>query len=146
MAEPAKYMQSPTPERVQTYGLREDGTPKGPGFFGEIPRTDNPTMFSGELSATGDLKTPDGKPVLFPLLVPTLTRDEVNSLVSTDKLNSGDPKAQAMEQAIYQKAQAFAAQRLAQGLSPFAGHGEQRPLPGEAFRQGFQEEAAKLKR
>jgi len=65
MAEPAKHDPSPTPERVKSYGAREDGTPKGPGFFGEVPRLDDPEMFSGELSATGDLKTPDGKPVLF---------------------------------------------------------------------------------
>lgn len=141
MGQPAQYLQSPPPERVKTYGTRTDGTPKGPGFFGEIPRADDPAVFSGELSATGDLTTPDGKPVLFPLLVPTLTREEVTYLVSTSKLNSDDPKAHAIEQAIYRKAQEFAAQRLAQGLSPFAGHGEQVPLPTseeDAMQQGFQ--------
>jgi len=53
-----------------------------------------------------------------------------------------------MEDSIYQKAQDFASKRIAQGLSPFAGHGEQVPLPisqGESFSQGFQEESAKLK-
>ena len=136
----ASYNPSPTPERVKTYGNRIDGTPKGPGFFGEVPRVDNPSSFSGELSATGDLKGPDGKPVLFPLLVPTLSREEINYLLSTDKLNSSDPKARTIERDIYRKAQDFAAQRLANGLSPFAGHGEQVPLPqseDEAMQEGF---------
>jgi len=140
MPDAAKYVPSPSPERVKTYGLRTDGTPKGPGFFGELPRKDNPSSFSGELGATADLKTPDGRPVLFPLLVPTLTRQEIDYLLSTSKLNSADPKARAIENTIYRKAQDFAAQRIAKGLSPFATHGEQVPLPQseeEAMDEGF---------
>ena len=148
MTEPAKPVPSPTPERIKSYGNRTDGTPKGPGFFGELPRTDNPSNFSSELSATADLKTPDGKPVLFPLLVPTLTKDEIHHLLSTDKLNSEDPKARAIEGAIYHKAQAHAEQRMSKGLSPFASPGEQVTPPaslGESVRQGFQEEMKGLK-
>jgi hypothetical protein len=116
------------------YGPREDGTPKGEGFFGKIPRKDDPKAFSTELSASTDFKI-NGRTVLFPLLVPTLTREEIDALVS------GQPPTPD----IYNKAEEFAKARLRKGLSPFAAHGEQVPLPQseeDAMQTGFTKAAA----
>lgn len=89
-----------------------DGTPKGLGYFGEIARTDEPDVFSTELSTQVD-------DLLFPLIVPTLTREELAHLV-----DGGSPT-----KGIVEKAYRFAIQRTKDGKSPFAGPGEQHPLP-----------------
>lgn len=118
-----------------TYGKRTDGTPKGLGFFGEIPRQDDPKSFSTELSATMNL---GGKDILLPLLVPTLTHEEITALVA----------GQAPTKAMYDKAAVHAIERLKAGKSPFAGAGEQVPLPTsqkESFTQGFQQEQQNLR-
>ena len=120
----------PTPEKP-AYGARLDGTSKGEGYFGKLQRTDDPKSFSTELSASGDLKGPDNKPVLYPLLVPTLTREEIDHLLSGKKPTPD----------IYTKAETFAATRLKQGLSPFASSPKEIvPVPESAqqqFQQGF---------
>lgn len=110
---------------MNDYGKRPDGTPKGTGFFGEIPRPDG--KISTELSADVDI---DGKNIAFPLLVPSLSLEEINHLVS------GNPPTPQ----IYDKAIGFAVERMKAGLSPFAGQGEQVPLPKPAeqeFQEGF---------
>lgn len=109
-------MQS-TPSQPTDYGKRVDGTPKGLGFFGEIKRADDPKMISTELSATFEIA---GKTVLMPLLVPTLSRDEINALVSGDKNATKE---------IYDKAFQHGIARIQAGKSPFADTGEQVPLP-----------------
>ena len=134
----------PTPERVASYGKRTDGTPKGAGFFGEIPRMDDPKSFSTELSAEVNI---DGKPMMFPLLVPTLTRQVINHLLSTDKVNNNDPRSKQMESAIYEKAIQHAVGRINTGKSPFAQDGEFNQLPmseDDAMRQGAQQEAVQM--
>lgn len=82
---------------------------KGTGFFGPLPAKGGKT--STELSIGVNF---DGKEQLIPSLVPTLDRDEVNYL-----LNGGKATPQ-----IVNKAVSFARQRMAQGLSPFAGNNE----------------------
>ena len=110
----------PTTKRVATYGAREDGTPKGPGFFGEIARTDEPELYSTELPATLGLTDPKtGTEILVPLIVPALTAEELAHLV-----DGGEPT-----RAIAQKAYTHAYQRLKVGKSPFAEPGESYPLP-----------------
>jgi hypothetical protein len=112
------------------FGARADGTFKGLGYFGKIPRTDDPQAFSTELSSQVDL---DGKALHFPLIVPTLTKEELDRLVS----------GKAPTKAIYDKAIAHALERVEAGKSPFAGHGEQGPLPAQqeeaAFQKGYQQ-------
>ncbi len=65
----------------------------------------------------------DGKEVELPLMVPTLTRPEVDTL-----LGLGDPKADGfwpkVPQSIKDKAVAHARARIAAGKSPFAGADE----------------------
>lgn len=134
----------PTPERIASYGNRTDGTPKGAGFFGELPRRDDPTSFSGELSAE---VTIGGKPLLFPLLVPTLTREEIDHLLSTSKADLHDPGAQKIEAGIYEKAIQHAVGRIQTGKSPFAGEGEFHPLPAsqeDNMTKGFHAESERM--
>ena len=91
------------------YGTRfaEDlGAPtaKGKGYFGEIPDAQGRPMT--ELSSAYE---DNGKLVPHPLVVPTLTKKEI------DLLKMGIPNEQ-----IYQKAEDWAKSRLGQGQSPFA--------------------------
>ena len=95
---------------THSYGLRADGTPKGPGFFGSLNRPDG--KVSTELSIGVSF---NGKETEIPLLVPTLTTDE------TDHLLSGKKHTKAM----VDKAVAHAKERMKQGKSPFAEKGEQ---------------------
>ncbi|MFA5354947.1 MAG: hypothetical protein WC291_12015 [Thermodesulfovibrionales bacterium] len=92
------------------YGNRVDGTPKGNGFFGPLKRPDG--KVSTELSVGITL---DGKETQIPVLVPTLTGQEVDFLLAGNKPTS----------LIIQKAIAHARERIAQGKSPFAEEGEQ---------------------
>lgn len=97
------------------WGYRTDGTEKGEGFFGMLPSKDKKYpagTVSSELSVTIDGK-------LMPLLVPTLTRKEIDSLLE------GGP----VTDAIRDKAYAHGMDRIAKGLSPFAGPRERVPLP-----------------
>lgn len=91
--------------QAKNYGMRVDGTPKGRGYFGEVPN--NKGGFSTELSVDVDF---DGKKTLIPLMVPTLTRDELNYIV-----NGGQPT-----KAIMNKAVGHAVERMRNGQSPFA--------------------------
>jgi len=91
------------------YGTRfaeQMGTPtaKGKGYFGVIPDSEGRAMT--ELSSAYEQ---DGKLVPHPLVVPTLTKEEI------DLLKMGIPNEQ-----IYQKAEDWAKSRLGQGQSPFA--------------------------
>jgi hypothetical protein len=97
------------------YGIRHSGQgAKGLGYFGALPGTDG---HSTELSSEFDH---NGKSIEHPLLVPTLSREQINQL-----LGGADPSED-----IYAKARAHALMRMQQGLSPFAGPQELRlPLP-----------------
>lgn len=87
------------------YGLRADGTQKGTGFLGELKRPDG--KVSTEISVGVNL---DGKEMDIPTLVPTLTKPEVDSLLS----------GQRPSDAIVQKAVDHARMRMSQGKSVFA--------------------------
>ena len=98
------------------YGLRHSGLgAKGKGYFGELKRPDG--EISTELSSEFEHK---GKLVEHPLIVPTLTKEELDILLS-----GVEPT-----QDIYKKAQDYAIKRIEQGLNPFAGPTEMRwPVP-----------------
>jgi hypothetical protein len=80
---------------------------------------------SSELSTDDPIEN-GGKNVLHPLIVPTLTRPELDYLLAGRKDNK------AMEEKIYDKAAAHARSRLAAGKSPFAGPGEKVAPPSNA--------------
>ena len=91
------------------------GTVKRKGYFGEIP-TNTDSMMT-EFSSAFEV---GGKTVQYPLVVPTLTADELNLLRLTGEAT---PE-------IQKKAQQFALDRLSRGLDPFATTQELRyPLP-----------------
>lgn len=110
-------LQAPSKQRVASYGKRQDGTPKGAGYFGEIPHPGKPGQFSTELSIGVNM---DGKDAQIPLLVPTLTKQEIDAVIA-GKENNG----------IVQKAVDHAKKRMQQGKSPFAQPNEMIPLPTE---------------
>lgn len=88
------------------YGQRQDGTHKGPGFMGELKRPDGD--ISTELSIGVEI---DGKEMEIPMIVPTLSKKELNHL-----LDGGEPTDD-----IVNKAVEHAQTRIKEGKSPFYG-------------------------
>ena len=98
-----------TPQGIDYgYGLRQDGTQKGLGFFGEIPTKKKGR--TGEMTELGSESNVGGERLHYPLIVPTLTREEIDELAA-----GRDPSYD-----IDDKALKHAIQRKQQGLSPFA--------------------------
>ncbi len=95
---------------IQPFGVREDGTPKGNGFFGPLGRSDGGV--STELSVGVNI---DGREMEHPSLVPTLNEDEKNWLLTHNVNDAND-----IPPTIIQKATDFASQRIKAGKSPFA--------------------------
>lgn len=95
------------------YGKRPDGTDKGRGWMGEIKRPDGNVMT--EISIGVGI---NGKEVDIPLIVPTLTKKEINWL----KNNDPEDKTfmDKMPKGIIEKAVDHASQRIKEGKSPFA--------------------------
>lgn len=89
-------------EGLAPYGLRYgSGTPKGSGYLGKLNQKDG--GFSTEISSESDIGE-------YPLIVPTLTKQELGLLLSDQK-----PTKE-----IYQKAESWAKSRLKKNESPFA--------------------------
>lgn len=84
-------------------GLRPDGTAKGLDWMGKVPMTDGSGRFMTELTANMDGYD-------MPLIVPTLTKDEI------DYLSSGGKPTKA----IFDKAYAHGIDRINQNLSPYS--------------------------
>jgi len=105
------------------YGFRyaesvnQPTTAKGRGYLGNVGTMQDPMT---ELSASSDF---GGRTVRYPLIVPTLTADELNLLRS-----GGEPT-----QEIYGKAQQYALGRLSRGQDPFATTQELRYPQPEGF-------------
>lgn len=93
--------------------IREDGTKKGTGWLGMLKRPDG--SVSSEISAGMQIH---GKQMDVPLIVPTLSPDEVHWLLNTQP--DAPDYFHKMPHSILQKAQQHATQRIALGLSPFA--------------------------
>jgi len=83
--------------------LSQPTTAKGRGYLGNVGTMQDPMT---ELSASSDF---GGRTVQYPLIVPTLTAQELNLLRS-----GGEPT-----QEIYGKAQQYALGRLSRGQDPF---------------------------
>jgi hypothetical protein len=98
------------------YGIRHSGDgAKGLGFFGAVPHAGG--GYSTEISTEFDH---NGRTVEAPLMVPTLSAQELRGLLS-----GADPG-----DSVYEKAMAHAVMRLQMGLSPFAGPTDLRwPMP-----------------
>ena len=96
------------------YGNRQDGSPKGDGFFGKLNRPDG--SVSTEISIGVGM---NGKEMNIPLIVPTLTKKELNYLLSTDV--EAKDFFNNMPPSIMDKAYEHAQTRMKSGMSPFAG-------------------------
>lgn len=92
-----------------TWDARADGTKKGLGWLGLLRRPDG--NVSSELSVGVEI---DGKETEIPLLVPTLTRAEIDQVLSIEK-----PPRAALDKAV-----AFARERISAGKDPFASREE----------------------
>ena len=105
------YFSAPDVNPLAPYGLRysesvaDQSQIKGRGYLGAIPTTEGMPMT--ELSSSFEL---DGQVIQHPLIVPTLTAQELQLLQM-----GGEPTPE-----IYTKAQQFALDRIRQGMSPFA--------------------------
>jgi hypothetical protein len=89
------------------YGDREDGTKKGSGFFGALKMTDGSNRVATEISIGVEI---GGKETEIPTLVPTLTKKQVDHLLS-----GGRPTKEIVDKAVK-----HARKRIASGKSPFA--------------------------
>ena len=95
-----------TEQGVAPYGMRHGSiAPKGKGFFGDLKRPDGDS--STELSSEFEYQ---GKKIEYPLIVPTLSKAELDILLKGDKPTDD----------IYDKAESWAKFRVDKGMSPFA--------------------------
>lgn len=93
--------------------MRPDGTAKGTGYLGVLKASDGSDVTEYSMS-TGAVKV-KGKEIDFPTIVPTLTKEEVN-LMLTDII----PNNKRIPDAIANKAIDHAKKRIAEGKSVFA--------------------------
>ena len=109
-------------QTLAPYGMRHGNeqavnnpfTAKGKGYFGQLPAQD------GVATELSSIFEHEGKQVEHPLIVPTLTAQELQHLTAG---NEPTPE-------IYSKAEQFAMDRLKRGKSPFAQQDELRyPMP-----------------
>ena len=98
---------------VKNPGKRLDGSEKDIGFLGPLKRKDG--RMSSELSAGFEI---DGKEVELPLIVPTLTKEELKFLLDDFVPGSQIP------QSIINKAVNHALSRIDSGKSPFFNRSE----------------------
>lgn len=105
-----KYKPDPNDPSLnpKSWEKRADGTQKGKGFLGLLKRPDG--KVSSEISIGIEI---NGKEVEIPTIVPTLTQQELDFLLTND------PKTK-IPKSIIDKAIEHAKQRMAKGLSPFA--------------------------
>lgn len=92
------------------YGNRPDGTRKGKGYLGELklPTGGVATEYSIGVEM-------EGQEVQIPTIVPTLTKGEINMLV-TDII----PNGKKVPEEIVRKAVQHARRRMLENKSPFA--------------------------
>jgi len=101
-----------TVPKTRIHGLRENGSPKGTGYFGPLALVDEEDCYTAELPFN------IGTGWWVPLVVPTLTRAELTHLVAGGKYTNN----------ILHKAMTHAQHRHTLGLPAFATL-EERPLP-----------------
>ena len=115
----ANTLNEPAPGALSSWGNRTDGTPKGAGFYGPVSRPDGGV--STELSVGVNL---GGKDREIPLMVPGLTKSELDYLLNNDSGSSDFLKK--LPPSIMDKAVDFAKQRISQSKSPYADANDKR--------------------
>lgn len=120
-------MQNYSEGGLVAYGYRHGSNElKGKGYFGELPNRAGgvSTELSAEDDDLGD----------YPLIVPSLTRSELESLLANERPSDS----------TYAKARAHARRRKAEGLSPYAQKDELRLPRPAGFAEGGSVESAHL--
>ena len=118
----------------RAYGNREDGTPKGPGFLGELPGLGGDqtgkvmTELSIGMSWVDSVGEFNGE---LPLMVPGLTPEEL-SHIQHGKMNAEGLGKTAIDKSIIKKAVAHAQMRREQGKSVYIEEGEPPTITDEA--------------
>ena len=120
-AKKMRGVESPEIRANRAKGLRADGTKKGRGFLGNLPRMDASGQHSSELSRSSDWK--GGKE--YPLLVPPLDQKEREHLLSLPGKAWNSNKE--LMRGIERKALTHARIRDKKGKGPFAEEGESPP-------------------
>ncbi len=111
--------QNSEPEQMDDSMYRPDGTVKSmKGYLGPMERPDG--TVSTEISAGFEI---DGKEMDIPLMVPGLTKEEVDYLLTAD-MNSED-FFKNMPESIQDKAIEHAKKRIKEGKSVFYQDGEE---------------------
>lgn len=112
---------APVTSNVPADNIRKDGTAKGNGYLGVLKASDGKdvTEFS---TSSSDVKV-KGKAIEFPIIVPTLTKEEVNLLL-TDIIPNNKKN---IPDAIMNKAIDHARMRIKEGKSVFAETGDYKP-------------------
>jgi hypothetical protein len=113
-------------DKAAPYGLRQNGTPKGKGWLGELKMTDGSGRVMTEntihVSGIGEAgidpvtRKPTGQGIEIPTLIPTLTVSEKEFLASGGNVLDGSATAQA----IVIKAKKHASELLKQGKDVFS--------------------------
>jgi len=109
------------PKTPVASNIRPDGTAKGNGYLGVLKASDGSDVTEYSMS-TGDV-TLNGKEIDFPSIVPTLTKQEVN-LMLTDIIPNNKP----IPDAIVNKAIDHANKRIQEGKSVFADTEDYKPV------------------
>lgn len=95
-------------EAANRYGMRNDGTPKGLGYYGELPGIgSNKGYVITENSIGVNL---DGVEQEIPTIIPGLTEKELKLILSG-----------GINESIIDKSVEHAKRRISKGMSPFAG-------------------------
>jgi hypothetical protein len=94
------------------YGLRNDGTPKDKGYFGELKMKDGSGKVATEISIGVDLGEGEQE---IPTLVPTLTEQEKDWLLKGNNPNDRSKTGEA----ITEKAIKHAQERMSKGMPVF---------------------------
>lgn len=98
---------------MANWGNRDDGSKKDIGFLGPIPHPSG--GFSTELSYSVGV---DGKDITFPLIVETLTKEQIQALMASQEAGAKPPKD------VVDTALEHAFMRMQEGKSPFYNSGE----------------------
>jgi len=124
------------------WSKRTDGSQKGDGWLGVRKRPDG--SVSTEISAG---ITIDGKEVEVPLMVPGLTKQEMDYLMRNNPDTEQNPQFfKAMPPTILEKAAEFAKKRLKEGKSPFRSADEPMQIDGGAQPSGAGQTDALLRK
>lgn len=104
----------PKTQDPSTWGHRQDGTNKGSGFLGVLKRPD------GGVSTELSISTEAVRGRDFPLLVPTLTREEVQKVLAIPEDTPHKEFFKKLPKGVVEKAEAFAERRVREGKPLFA--------------------------